>query len=451
MNLQNTLLQSQSKNCVIEVFGLGYVGLPLSIRLATSGFKVIGIDTDQKKNERIRSGSLNESELVFQKEFTESYNNGNLRISEDSTRSDSSKIGIICVPTPIPKPDIDSNIFVKSAIKKFLDNSKSGDTIILESSVKVGTTEELIGIIENDGYKVGKDFGFCFCPERIDPLNQKWTLENIPRIIYASDDTTFRIAQNIYRYINNSNLIRVESAKVAEVVKSFENSFRLVNISLVNELAILCDKLKINVNDVISTAATKPFGFMPFYPSAGVGGHCIPKDPRFLLDSAKKFNSEFATIEGALKVNSLMPEYIVNSIEQMINKLKIKKSVLVCGLTYKPDIEDMRDSPGFKIINELNKRKISVSAYDPYYKKEMRNNYLIANELKELDFKEVDNLDNDEIIRNFSCICIVQSHTKTKFRLATIYQKSLVPFIYDCQKKIVKDPKSQTILNLGEI
>ena len=451
MNLHDTLHQAQSKRCIIEVFGLGYVGLPLSIRLATAGFNVIGVDTDSKKIEKIKSGSLNESELIFQKEFLESYNNGHLKISESSTRSDSSKIGIICVPTPIPKPDTDSNIFVKSAIKKFLDNSKSGDAIILESSVIVGTTEELIGIIENKSYKVGVDFGFCFCPERIDPLNKKWTLENIPRVIYASDDTTFRIAQNIYHYINNSNLIRVESAKVAEVVKSFENSFRLVNISLVNELAILCDKLKINVNDVINTAATKPFGFMPFYPSAGVGGHCIPKDPRFLLDSAKKLNFEFATIEGAIKINSSMPKYIVSSIEQTINKLKIAKSVLVCGLTYKPDIEDMRDSPGFKIINELNKKDFSVSAYDPYYKKEMHDNYLIANEVKELNFKEIDNLDDDNLIRNFSCICIVQDHTKTRFRLTAIYQKSLIPFIYDCQKKITKDPKSKTVLNLDEM
>ncbi len=451
MNLHNTLLQTQSKKCIIEVFGLGYVGLPLSIRLATSGFKVIGIDTNSKKIERIQSGSLNESEIIFRNEFLESYKNGNLKVSKSSTRSDSSKIGIICVSTPIPTPNIDSNVFVKSAIEKFLDNCKSGDIIIVESSVKVGTIDEINGIIERKGYKVGEDFGLCFCPERFDPLNQKWTLENIPRVIYASDDITFRIVQNIYHHVNNSNLIRVESAKVAEIVKSFENAFRLVNISLVNELAILCDKLEINVNDVINAAATKPFGFMSFYPSAGVGGHCIPKDPRFLLDTAKNFNSEFTTIEGALKVNSFMPKYIVSSIERRLDKLKIAKFVLICGLTYKPDIEDMRDSPGFKIINELNKRDFRVAAYDPYYKKDMRNNYLIENDLKELNFQEVDNLDDDDLIRNFSCICIVQNHTKTRFRLTAIYQKSLVPFIYDCQKKIIKDPKSRTILNLDEM
>lgn len=447
MDLDNTLLQIQSKKCLVEVFGLGYVGLPLAIRLATSGFKVIGIDTDSKKLQRLQNGSLNESESVFRKEFAESYKNSNLKVSRESQASPNSKIGIICVPTPIPTANIDSNVYVKLATSRFLDNCKSGDVLVLESSVKVGTVDEISEIIEKKGYKIGKDFGLSFCPERIDPLNKKWTLENIPRIIYASDDITFRIVQNVYNHINNSNLIRVSSAKIAEVVKSFENSFRLVNISLVNELAILCDKLRIDVNEVINAAATKPFGFMPFYPGAGIGGHCIPKDPRFLLDSAKKLGIEFATIENALRINSFMPKYIVDSIEKTIDKMKIPKSILVCGLSYKPDIEDMRDSPGFKIINEMNKRGFSVSAYDPYYKKELHDNYLIANELEKLDFNNIENLDDDEVVRNFGCICIVQNHTKTKFRLDDIYQKSLVSFIYDCQKKIIKNPASETILN----
>jgi len=186
---------------------------------------------------------------------------------------------------------------------------------------------------------------------------------------------------------------------------------------------------------------------MPFYPSAGVGGHCIPKDPRFLLESARTLNSEFSTIDTALKINSFIPKYIVDSIESTLERLKIAKSVLVCGLTYKPDIEDMRDSPGFKIINELQKRNFRVAGYDPYYKKDMRERYLIANELQELNFEGLDSLD-DDLIRNFNCICIVQHHAKTRFRLTTIYQESLVPFIYDCQKKLAKDPKSKTILNV---
>ena len=447
MYLHDTLLQTQSKKCIIEIFGLGYVGFPLSIRLATSGFKVVGVDIDSKRIERIQNNILNESELIFRKEFLESRKNGNFEMVEFPTKSNSSKIGIICVPTPIPRKNIDSNVFVKSAVENFLNTCKLGDVVIIESSVKVGTTDEMRTIIERSGFKVGEDFGLCFCPERIDPLNQKWTLENIPRVIYASDDITFRIAQSVYHYVNNSSLKRVESAKIAEVVKSFENAFRLVNISLVNELAVLCDKLEINVNDVINAAATKPFGFMPFYPSAGVGGHCIPKDPRFLLESARISNSEFMTIEAALKINSSMPKYVVDSIESTLDKLKIVKSVLVCGLTYKPDIEDMRDSPGFKIINELQKRNFRVSGYDPYYKKEMHERYLIANELQELNFEEIDSLD-DDLIRNFNCICIVQHHAKTRFRLTTVYQESLVPFIYDCQKKLAKDPKSKTILNV---
>lgn len=448
MYLQDTLHQIQSKKCVIEIFGLGYVGFPLSIRLATSGFRVTGIDIDPKRIERIENNILNESEMIFKKEFLESRKNGNLELSKFPTKSSGSKIGIICVSTPISKQNIDSNVFVKSAVENFLNTCKSGDVIIIESSVKVGTTDEMRTIIEAKGFKIGEDFGLCFCPERIDPLNQKWTLKNIPRVIYASDDITFRIAQSVYHYVNNSSLKRVEHAKVAEVVKSFENAFRLVNISLVNELTVLCDKLKINVNDVINAAATKPFGFMPFYPSAGVGGHCIPKDPRFLLESAQNSNSAFMSIEAALKINSFMSKYIVDSIEDMLDKLRISKSVLACGLTYKPDIEDMRDSPGFKIINELQKRNFNVAAHDPYYKKDMRERYLVANDLQELNFEVLDNLGDDDLIRKFSCICIVQHHTKTRFRLTAIYHKSLVPFIYDCQKKLIRDPKSKTILNV---
>ena len=169
-------------------------------------------------------------------------------------------------------------------------------------------------ILKDGGFTLGQDFGLSFCPERIDPSNKEWGIENIPRVIYCSDDITFSISKIIYDNVNGGNLIRVESPKIAEVVKSFENAFRLVNISLVNELAILCDKLGINVKEVINAAATKPFGFMPHYPGAGAGGHCIPKDPRFLLESARKLETRFDTIEHALEINDHMPKYILSLI-----------------------------------------------------------------------------------------------------------------------------------------
>ena len=444
--MQKTLDAIIAKSFSIEVFGLGYVGFPLSVRLANGGLKVTGIDVNPHRIERLENNDLMDTEIHLKHEFSHAKQNGNLSLSNKPENSEQPKIGIICVHTPIPDQKIDSNQFVKTAIANFLSTSKAGDIIIIESSVGGGTVEEMKKIIEKNGFVVGKDYGLCFCPERIDPQNKKWNLENIPRIVYCSDDISYSIIQKIYHHVNNATLKRVDSPRIAEVVKSYENAFRLVNISLVNELAILCDKLGINVQDVIDAAATKPFGFMPFYPGAGAGGHCIPKDPIFLLDAAKKFNIGFTTIENALEINTQIPKYICGSIERTLEKLNLEKSVLVCGLTYKTDVEDMRDSPGFKIINELKSRGFTVSAYDPYFKKELFDKYLIENYLEKLDFEHKDSLD-DESLKDISCVCMVQYHTKTAHRLNEIYVKSIVPFIYDCQRKIMLNNNSKTHLD----
>ncbi|MCH8860386.1 MAG: nucleotide sugar dehydrogenase [Thaumarchaeota archaeon] len=443
--LSETLSDSQNKKTMIEVLGLGYIGLPLAIRLAATGWKVTGMDINQDRVRRLERNNLMESELHLKKEFLECRNNKSLSFSTEPQKSTNSKIGIICVPTPIPKSDVKSDVFVRAAVEKFLDTSNEGCVIIIESSIEVGTTDEMKKIIESKGFVIGENFGLAFCPERIDPQNKKWRLENIPRVIYCSDDTTFKIAQNVYSNVNNSNLIRVKSAKVAEVVKSFENTFRLVNISLVNELAMLCDKLGINVTDVINAAATKPFGFVPFYTGAGAGGHCIPKDPRFLLESAKKTGTTFHLIENAIKINENIPKYIVDSIEKTLVELKLEKSVLVCGLSYKPNIDDMRDSPGFRIATEFHKKGFNVVAYDPHFKPELLNKYLKENHLTSLDFSVIMNLDTNSL-QNFSCLCIVQHHDKAKSQISEIYKDSVIPMIYDCQNNMKYDPKSTSIL-----
>ena len=448
MALISTLEKTRSKDCEIEIFGLGYVGFPLAIRLSESGFKVTGIDTNPKRISRLEKNLLLESELNLKKEFLDARRKGNLLLQISPTTSKKNKIGIICVPTPIPTKDIQSDAIVNSATQRFLDSCSSGDVLILESSIEVGTTEKIWQQIESKGYKISDDFGLCFCPERIDPQNKKWHLENIPRVIYCSDDITYQIAQEIYQYVNNSNLVRVKSPKIAEVVKSFENAFRLVNISLVNELAVLCDKLKINVNEVISAATTKPFGFMPFYPGAGAGGHCIPKDPRFLLESAKKLGTEFNIIEVALQINSQIPKYIASTIETLLGEMKLSKSILVLGLTYKPNIEDMRDSPAFKIIKELTDRNFKISTYDPFYKKESEEKYLKENHMEGLNFEIIDDLENDELIKNFNCICIVQHHDQTLPRIKEIYENSFLPLIFECSKKLKINSESKTTLKV---
>ena len=451
MTLTKTLEKIKDKSVYIEIFGLGYVGFPLAIRLAKSGLKVIGIDVNKNRIERLKKNQLLGSEINLKTEFLESLQSGDLQLDVTLTKADIPKIGIICVPTPIPNESTNSDVFVRTAVETFLVNSSPGDLIILESSIEVGTTENMQELIESKGFKVGIDFGLCFCPERIDPANKKWKMENIPRVIYCSDDQSFTIAKEIYSHINGGNLVRVNSSRVVEVVKSFENAFRLVNISLVNELAMLCDKLGINVKEVIDAAATKPFGFMAHYPGAGAGGHCIPKDPRFLLQSAKKFETNFTTIENALNINFLMPRYIANSIEKSIEKMNLEKSIIVCGLSYKPNVEDMRDSASFKIINELQKRNFVVKGYDPFFKSELIEIYSIENNLEKLEFNVLNSLE-DENLKKVDCMCIVQHHDQDKKRFHEIYTNSLVPFIYDCQNKIKRDLKSKTILNyLGDL
>ena len=271
-------------------------------------------------------------------------------------------------------------------------------------------------------------------------------IENIPRVIFCSDDNTFKICKKIYQNVNGGNLIRVESPKIAEVVKSFENAFRLVNISLVNQLAMLCDKLGINVKRVIDAASTKPFGFMPHYPGAGAGGHCIPKDPRFLLNAAKKMNVNFSTIENALEINLLIPSYIANSIENSLDSMGLDKKVLIWGLAYKANVEDMRDSPSFKLSTELQKKNIEVFAYDPFFNKEFLEKYLIENNLRRLNFELIDSL-TDDSLQNIRCICVVQHHEQVEEKLIQIYNNSQIPLIFDCQSKLIENPNSSTVLD----
>jgi len=443
--MQKLLDKIQSKSCIIEIFGLGYVGFPLAVKLSSVGFKVIGIDVNTERIARLEKNELQDSEESLKRKFLECRKE-NLILAEQPSKNEIEKIGIVCVPTPIPNENTTSDIYVKKAVEGFLDNAKEGDCLILESSVEVGTTEKVQKLIEDKGFSIGINFGLSFCPERIDPSNKEWGIENIPRIIYSSDDLTFKISKEVYNNVNGGNLIRVEHPKIAEVVKSFENAFRLVNISLVNELAILCDNLGINVKSVIDAASTKPFGFLPHYPGAGAGGHCIPKDPRFLLESAKKFQGNFATIENALNINRKMPKYISNSVENLINKLGLKKTILVAGLSYKSNVEDMRDSASFKVINELVSSGFEVFGYDPFFKAEIIKKYLIENNLSEINFKLIDDL-NGEILEKISCICIIQHHDITFEELNEVYKKSKVPLIYDCQNKIKNDPNSKTILD----
>ena len=390
-------------------------------------------------------GLLIGNECYLKSDFKIARKFGNLVFSNSSKSQLKPKIGIICVPTPIPKKNMKSDYYVILAVKDFLSSSKPGDIIIIESSLEVGTTEAVEKLISSKGFNIGINFGLSYCPERIDPQNKKWNLHNIPRIIFSSDDITFSIVKKLYSNINKGNLFRIKEPKTVEVIKSFENAFRLVNISLVNELAILCDKLGINISEVIQGASTKPFGFMPFYFGAGAGGHCIPKDPIFLANSSKKFNYNFETIESAVKINSLIPKYISKTVHEIIVKHDLPKSVIICGMSYKMNMPDMRDSPGFKIVKEFNNEGYDVMVYDPFMEEKSLERYFRENEMKRIEIRLLNNL-KKESISKVGCLIIVQHHSNVSPVIDRIYKKAFVPFIYDCQGKLKKDNMTSCIL-----
>ena len=439
--LTRTLEDVASRRAAMEVYGLGYVGFPLSVRLAGAGLYVTGIDTDNTRITRLQNRTLLDTERAMRESFLAAAADGRLRLSTAPHTSRYGRVGVVCVPTPIPGMATSSHVYVDAAVKNFLKAAKPGDVVIIESSVEVGTIDRIRDAINEAGYHTGYNLGLAFCPERIDPQNTKWTLENIPRVIYCSDDTTYRVAAEVYSHVNNRRLLRVSSAKTAEVVKSFENTFRLVNISLVNELAILCDSLGISVREVIDSAATKPFGFMPFYPGAGAGGHCIPKDPVFLNESARRFGYEFATITNALQINSHMPRYVADSIDHILHEMGLSRSVLVCGMSYKPDTEDMRDSPGFKVAARFVDMGYDTAIYDPFLDANMMDKYLKENHIGNAGFDAAQDLRGGA-----SCMCICQHHSGTVAALEGTYTKGVFPLIYDCQGRLRYNPNTPTRL-----
>ena len=436
--------ESAKGSATIEVYGLGYIGLPLAVRLASAGWKVRGIDTSAGRLARLAAGELLGSEAGLKRDYKRAREAGRLDLGGKGRAGGPAKVGFVCVPTPAAE-GARSDGFVRSAAGEFLGTAGRGDVLILESSLEVGTTEGIRDLAESRGHSVGDGLGLCYCPERIDPANKEWGIENIPRVIYCSDDRSFRIAKEVYADVNGGNLARVASPRTAEVVKSFENAFRLVNISLANELAVLCDRLGISAADVIGAASTKPFGFMPHYPGAGAGGHCIPKDPRFLLRSAEKAGAEFATIKHALRINSAMPGYVAAAVDAVLGERGLERTAIVSGLSYKRNIEDMRDSAGFKVAAALASRGIRALGHDPHFDPAHEEKYLAENGLERLGFEVLDGLD-DGNLEGISCVCIVQHHDATRDRIAEIYRESKVPVIYDCQRLMAEDPRSKTLL-----
>jgi UDP-N-acetyl-D-glucosamine dehydrogenase len=350
----------------ITVVGQGYVGLPLAIAAVSSGYTVYGLDNNEEKiNYLINGKSITEDlthDLIKESIDSKRY----LPTTDKGVVSDSEVI-LICVPTPLSlshKPDLGA---LTSAISTVGKNLRAGTLVIVESTIEPGTCRNvLLPIIVKESGLKESEFELAYSPERIDPTNKNWSISNTPKLVAGLTDIAAQKAESFYGKFVNS-ITKCSSLEIAETAKLLENSFRLVNISFINELAIFCQKIGIDVSEVISAAATKPYGFMPFYPSVGVGGHCIPVDPIYLANAAKAVGAPSRFIELADQINQEMPGYFVGRAEEKLGGLKNKR-VLVVGVSYKPNVADVRESPVGALINGLKQKGAQVAWHDDLVK-----------------------------------------------------------------------------------
>jgi len=357
----------EKKNKIITIIGLGYVGLPLAIRAAERGYEVFGFDRDEKKINLIKKGKspFKENFISERKELL-----GKITATTDAGVIKKSDIAIVCVPTPVDEkffPILDPLI---GAAEIIIKNRKKVQLVIIESTINPGICEEVImPIFQKAGLKEGKDFHIAHCPERINPGDSKWNVTNIPRVLGASSKKGLEIAKDFYESIIDAPIKLMASIKEAEACKVVENSFRDINIAFVNELAKSFDQMNINVKNVIDGAATKPFAFMAHYPGRGVGGHCIPVDPYYLIERAKESGFDHKFLRVAREINNSMPNYTVELMQDLLNDagLAMKGTAVgVMGLSYKANVDDLRESPAIKIISELKKKGAKIVRYDPY-------------------------------------------------------------------------------------
>ena len=350
----------------IVVFGQGYVGLPLALAACDAGFNVTGIDVNEEKVFKISSGQ-SPIEDISSSELNEAINSGNFSITKEIKYDNTVDIICVCVPTPLGnnhQPDLN---VLESAVKNLGQSLKPGMLVIIESTIQPGTTRNVvIPILERESGLNRDQFLVAYSPERIDPANNKWKINNTPKLVAGLTEEAAQKAKEFYsKFINQVDIC--DSLEVAETAKLLENSFRLVNISFINELAIFCQKIGIDINEVVKAAATKPYGFMPFYPSVGVGGHCIPVDPLYLASAAKEAGAPTRFIELADQINLEMPNYFVGRAAEILGGLKGKK-VLVIGVAYKPNVADVRETPVATLITGLEKSGASVSWHDDLVK-----------------------------------------------------------------------------------
>ena len=420
------------------VVGLGYVGLPLAVELARAGFRAVGIDLDARKVDRINRGESYIQD-VPERDVAEFHRAGLLRATTDPSVVAELDTINICVPTPLNKTKDPDLSYVVSAVEMIAEHLRPGQLVILESTTYPGTTDEVVApILERRGLKVGQDFFLAFSPERVDPGNEKWNTKNVPKVVGGMTPTCTRLAANLYRASIDS-VVEVSSPRVAEMVKLLENTFRAVNIGLVNELALMCDRLGLSVWEVVDAAATKPFGFMPFYPGPGLGGHCIPIDPFYLSWKVKEVGFEARFIELAGHVNGAMPHHVVDKVGDALNSHQKSingASVLVLGVSYKRDIEDVRESPALDILSTLAKKGALVSYHDPYVPEIPAREWHGTKDLRSVPLTR-------ETLEDADCVVIITDHRA--FDYASIVRHA--PLVVDSRNAI--KPRHPHVFKLG--
>lgn len=433
MTMKNKLMEKiQNKEIRVGVVGLGYVGLPLAVEKAKAGFKTIGFDVQTEKVNLVNSGH-NYIGDVIDDDLKALVDDGMLSATTDFSFIKDVDFIAICVPTPLDRhqqPDIS---YVKNStieISKYLSKETM---VVLESTTYPGTTEELIKPLLEDGsgLKCGEDFYLGFSPERVDPGNAVYKTKNTPKVVGAIGKDATEVIASMYRAVLEGDVYEVSSPAIAEMEKILENTYRNINIGLINELAILCNKMNINLWEVVDAAKTKPYGFQAFYPGPGLGGHCIPLDPYYLSWKAREYGFHTSMIESSMMINDKMPEYCVERAGKILNRFQKSlygSKVLVLGVAYKQDIDDYRESPAIRVIEELEETGANVEYFDPYIPS-YREHGTVKEGIKEI---------NPEIIASYDIVIITAAHTNIDYNMV---QKS-AKAIFDT-KNVMKNIKNR--------
>lgn len=425
---ERLLKKIENKEITVGVVGLGYVGLPLAVEKAKAGFKTIGFDVQAEKVKLVNEGHNYIGDVV-DSDLKKIVDDGMLSATSDFSFIKEVDFIAICVPTPLDthqQPDIS---YVKSSTEAISKYLKPETMVVLESTTYPGTTEELIKPIleKGSGLTCGKDFYLGFSPERVDPGNLIYKTKNTPKVVGAIGKDATEVIAAMYRAVLEGDVHEVSSPAVAEMEKILENTYRNVNIGLVNELAMLCNKMNISLWEVVDAAKTKPYGFQPFYPGPGLGGHCIPLDPYYLSWKAREYGFHTSMIESSMMINDRMPEYCVERAGKILNEHEksLKNArVLVLGVAYKQDIDDYRESPAIRVIEELEKEQALVEFYDPWIPA-YKEHGVTKEGIKEL---------TPEVIEQYDIVLVTAAHTNVDYKLVQEHAKA----IFDT-KNVMKD------------